>query len=68
MSDFISLFSKNDGETKVLIRSKPLILCLLAVCYLLLIYCFGFVFATVMAPIVGLAFGMCNRKLAIHKA
>lgn len=68
MSEFVSLFSRNDDETRLLIRSKPLIVCLLAGCYLLVIYCFGFVIATVTIPFVGIAFGVCNRRFASLKA
>jgi hypothetical protein len=67
MSEFISLFSKNEAETRLLIQSKPLILFLLAAGYLFLIYFFGFGIATVAIPMVGIAFAKCNKHFAPHK-
>jgi hypothetical protein len=60
MSEFTSLFSQNEDETRLLLRSKPLIVGLLAGCYLLSIYCFGFINAIAVMPIVGVVFGKCN--------
>ena len=72
MADFISPFSKrphnDEDDGRLLIRSKPLIWCLLVSCYLLMVYCLGFVIATVTVPIVGIVFGISNNRLAQHKA
>ena len=50
-----------EDEPKLLIRSKPLLLCLMAGCYVLLIYRFGLLNATIAVPIIGIAIG---RRLA----
>ena len=72
MADFISPFSKrphnDEDDGRLRIRSKPLIWCLLISCYLLMVYCLGFVIATVTVPIVGIVFGISNKRLEQHKA
>jgi hypothetical protein len=67
MSRITSPFSKhtdgdNDDESKVWIRSKPLLLCMLGSCYVLLIYCFGLLDASIAIPFIGIALGLSNRR------
>jgi hypothetical protein len=63
----ITLFSGDTDEKSagpVLIRSKALLLCLGASCYLFVLYRYGLFWASVTAPIFGLTLGNLNRRFA----